>query len=250
MVRTHSFFGIGPGKESPRLASPDGRLLYSEWSALDWEGNRLFRLAEVRQNTIIYLPTSDPGYFLGIAGWSYMTGVPNEPPGFPLSLTVFAAGSQIPLVTVDGLDEMVQRNPPFNSNWEQAERAFERRFHWVPSAELLVTVPWSNDRLFLRRLGMPGALAAVGGDFLYVTSANLLRVPSGKKLSHAVEVRSRKGGVKFTLADGPAGLTLKPDGLIEWNVPNRRSDFEETAVITIKDASGQSLFHRLKIQVR
>jgi len=246
MVRTRSF-----GREIPRLASPDGRLLYSELSVLDWEGNRVFQLRGVRNNLFMYLlPSSDPGYFLGIAGLRQMLGGERNPPVHsPLSLTVFAAGSQIPLVTVDGMDEMYELNP-LAFDWDRSDPAIERRFDWVPSAELLVTVPASNDRLCLRRLAIPGAQGGLGEDDLYVTSAGLLRAPSGKKLSHRIEVKSRKGGVRMTLVKGPQGLTLKPDGLIEWNVPNRRGDFEETVVITIEDASGQPLFHRLKIHIR
>jgi hypothetical protein len=243
------YFGEPRDDPGPRLAGSDGRLLYAAYSVLDPEGNDVFPSRTGRRDSVVFLPSSDPGYFLGIAGLRISRHRESNPIHSPLSLTVFAAGSLIPLVTVHGMDEMDQLNP-FNVYWNRPGPAFEQRFHWLPSAELLVTAPPSNDRLCLRRLAMPGALAGLGDHFLYVTSASILRATSGKKLSHRIELKSRKGGIKLTLIKGPEGLTLKPDALIEWNVPNRGGSFDETAVITIEDESGQSLFHRLKIQVR
>jgi hypothetical protein len=36
-----------------------------------------------------------------------------------------------------------------NQAWDLTE---EKRFHLVPAAKLLITIPWSNDRLVLRRV--------------------------------------------------------------------------------------------------
>lgn len=251
MVRTRFF----TNPSGSRLAGPDGRLLFSSFRVHDSEGKLVFKLPDAPYNSIIYLPSADAGYFLGIAGLSWMPSwmavqTSKQPIHSPLRMTVFAAGSLIPLVTVECLDEMDQLNPINDEKWERMDPPFEQHFDWIPLAELLVTIPASNDRLCLRRFSMPRVLAKLGGDFLYVTSADVLRVPAGKKLNHRIEVRARRGGVKLTLTKAPDGLTLKPDSLIEWNVPDRGVEFEETAVITIEDASGQSLFHRLKIHVR
>ncbi len=63
-------------------------------------------------------------------------------------------------------------------------------------------------------------------------------------------MKSAKGGVKFSLTRGPEGLTLTPDGLVEWNVPDRGGAFDEDVVITVEDAAGHPLFHRLTIRAR
>jgi hypothetical protein len=116
-------------------------------------------------------------------------------------------------------------------------------------AELLITVPSTDDRLVLRRLRFSKSIVESGPETLYVTTARSLRVTAGKKLSHRIEVKSAKGGVKLTLISGPEGLTVTPGGLVEWDVPDRGADFEETAVINVEDKSEHPLFHQLTIRV-
>jgi hypothetical protein len=61
-------------------------------------------------------------------------------------------------------------------------------------------------------------------------------------------VKSRKRGVEYTLIRGPDGLTVSPAGLLQWTVPAGRVKDEQEALITVEDASGQSLFHTLKLR--
>jgi hypothetical protein len=169
-----------PSHQAARAVSPDGTLFYLQHRVHDPEGAEFFRLASMPLESVMYLPSSDPGYLLAIAGLEWRTPYPiaAQPTHSPFRLTVLAVGSKVPLATVDGLDEMDELNPLWGNHdrdhWERQEPSFDQRFYWVPPAELLVTIPKSNDRLFLRRLGMPAGLAKFEGDFLYVTSPSVL----------------------------------------------------------------------------
>jgi hypothetical protein len=235
----------------PLVPGPDGQRLYQALAGVtDAEGNRVVEPRHTRTTRYQYLPSPDPAYFLGIGGLMMRyagSHVPQNCP--PLNLTLYATGSLTPLASIDRLPEMDDLNP-IEGDWQRRKPPLEYRFRWIPSAELLITVPSTDDRLVLRRLRLSDAIVKSGPETLYVTSASSLLVSAGKKLSHRIEVKSAKGRVKLTLARGPEGLKVTPDGLVEWDVPNRGGDFEETAVITVEDASGQSLFHGLKIHVR
>jgi hypothetical protein len=189
-----------------------------------------------------------PEYFIGIGGLDLNAPYPYGPKDCPpQSLTLYATGSLTPLANIERLPEMHSLNQ-LGGLWQEKRPAFEYRFRWISAAELLITVPSTDDRLVLRRLRLSAAITKSGSDTLYVTSPGSLIVRSGTKLSHRIMVKSSKGGVKFTLTRGPNGLTMAPDGLVEWDVPDRGTAFEEDVVITVEDASGHPLFHKLTIR--
>lgn len=239
---------------SPLLPGPDGQYLYvaspnmERAAVTDLVGNRIFEPSAAQRRNLLFLPTSVPAYFLSIGGLTLNGLPPNVPQNYPpLTLTLHAAGSLTPLANIEKLPEMHFLNP-VGGDWQEKSPAFEYRFRWIPAAELLITVPSTDDRLVLRRLRLANVIATSGPETLYVTSAKSLLVRAGKKLSHRIEVKSAKGGVKLTLTKGPEGLKLTPDGRVEWDVPDRGENLEETAVITIENESGHPLFHKLTIR--
>jgi S1-C subfamily serine protease len=194
----------------------------------------------------MFLPSADPAYYFGVS--SGMDNV-RQPAARPAAVVVYPTGSALPLVSIEKLDEM--NNLPADSFRPDSKLLpRDRRFHWVPAANLLITVPASNDKIVVRRFDLEKALERVGGDFLYVASPRAISVSAGEKLVHKIEVRSRKGGIKCTLSHGPPGMTVSPDGLVEWRVPVRSGQPERDAVITIEDGTGQQLFHSLTLGLR
>lgn len=121
----------------------------------------------------------------------------------------------------------------------------DRRVHFVPSAKLLVSVPAGNTKLILRKFDPEAALDASGVDYLYVTSRPPTAVP-GKGYEYQIAAKSRKGGLKYKLDDGPDGMRLSADGLVSWTAP---FDFSaaEPVIITVSDASGQEVYHTFEL---
>ena len=62
--------------------------------------------------------------------------------------------------------------------------------------------------------------------------------------------RSSKGGVTYSLAKGPEGLTVADDGKLTWLVPEGTKGEELSVVVTVGNASGQERFVTLKIQMK
>jgi hypothetical protein len=42
-------------------------------------------------------------------------------------------------------------------------------------------------------------------------------------------------------------MTLSADGLVEWLVPRNLEDDEVNVIITLRDSTGQQIFHNLKL---
>ena len=71
-------------------------------------------------------------------------------------------------------------------DWQSGGLATDKRFQFVPAAQLLITIPPTNDRLLLRRLEIDKALEKAGADELFVTSPLLLSVKAGDQLDHLI----------------------------------------------------------------
>ncbi len=231
---------------------PDGQTVYTgsgvRYSA---SGQRLGKVdstaAEFSRELL--LPSFDPAYYLSIGGLPAKAYDPNWPhrPGGAVTAAVHAARDGSRLFSICGLDEMA--DPDNKADWYQDDFTPDKRFHLVPAAGMLITIPLSNDRLVLRGLKLRGSVEGAGTDRLVVVSRPDVAAVAGQKLVHQIVARSNKGGITFELARGPEGLAVAPDGTVAWMVPAGQKEGEVTAVVTVGDASGAELFHTLKIHV-
>jgi WD40 repeat protein len=193
------------------------------------------------------IPTPDPAYYLSIIGLN-PDALPNHLTA-AVAASVHSASDGTRLFTITGLDEMggsSQRESEL-----QHDFTMDKRFHLVPAANLLITIPFTNNRLVLRRLDIGKVLDKFGGDYLFVTSPSRLTVEAGQTLVHQIEVRSKAGGIRCALVQGPEGLTISPDGKLTWLPPPDLTGIEPVPVVVlVADASGRERFHSIKIQVR
>ena len=80
-----------------------------------------------------------------------------------------------------------------NESSIQGDFTVEKRFHLVPAANLLITIPFTNDRLVLRTLDIGKALDELGGDYFFVTSPSNLHTKADKAVHHQIEARFQSG---------------------------------------------------------
>jgi hypothetical protein len=59
-------------------------------------------------------------------------------------------------------------------------------------------------------------------------------------------VKSKKGGVRYKLESGPAGMALDGNGRLTWRTP---AGTEGDVLISVRDQSGQEVFHTFKVEV-
>ena len=190
------------------------------------------------------IPSADPAYYLGVRG------LDNSPTDIrhlsSVTATIHAADNS-PLLTVSGLDEMCTVKGP--DVWVEGNFTLEKRFHFIPAARLLVTLPVANDRLVLRRLDIAKCLDQLEKPPLLIESPRVLHVRGGKLLEHQIEVHSKEGKVQYTLSDGPKGLSVSSSGKLTWEVPKSATGTTEKAIVSIVESSGREQFHTFMILV-
>jgi Putative Ig domain len=189
------------------------------------------------------IPSADPAYYLSVVGFS----TPWNSTRGPVRVSVHAADGSY-LLTVRDLDEM--EGPVPTSAGASSNFTSEKRYHFIPSAKLLITVPFSNDRVVLRRLDIEKALQELAPSYLIVTSPPNLAATAGKPFHHQIEVKSSKSKLNYTRLSGPEGLSVSPEGEINWPSPSRSRAKNVTAVISVTDDTGNKRVHTVWIHVK
>ncbi len=225
---------------------PDGGTIYTgRAGALDAFGKPVGG-PEPTSSPRMTIPASEPSYYLEVKGLEQDGS--SVPVTGRISASIHASSDGDRLLTIQRLEEMGGERP------KQAERGddltIDKRFHLIPAAHLLITIPFSDDRLVLRRLDLRKILEKSGRDYLVITSRSRLRVRAGRPLSHRIEAFSKAGGIRYTLARGPEGLVVSSDGELTWLPPKKSAGGQDaTAVVTVADSSGLERFHTLRIRV-
>jgi hypothetical protein len=124
-----------------------------------------------------------------------------------------------------------------------------RHLFLIPDAKLLVATSQTNDKLILHRFDLDAILAKSDVDYLFVSSRAPATAVRGEAFRYPIEVKSRKGGVKFNLDAAPKGLTLDAKGVITWNVPKDFDGDSASVILTISDKSGQETIHSFVVSV-
>jgi hypothetical protein len=194
------------------------------------------------------IPSAHPAYYVRIFGL-----LPNGPQDHLSPRTVVAAvhasddGER--LLTIDGLEEMGD-GQILARYGAQEDFTVEKRFHLIPDASLLITIPASDDRLVLRRLDLKKSLNGTGRDYFLITSRTSLHAKAGQMLNHQITGISRAGGLRYTLTQGPDGLAVSPDGRLSWVPPKDGTGSDPVAVVvTVSDSSSRQRFHTIQISV-
>jgi serine/threonine protein kinase len=225
--------------QPPFLPCPDGRtILVGSGKVVDQYAKVIARNDNSSQNSPI-LPTPRSTYRLR----------PNpQQQKRPSSVSLLLPTGAV-LLTVEGIGD--------SSNvWRVQQGAAQShltsatRLHFDPSSQALVYIPPENDRIVWQKLDIDGAFSRMN-DPLVVMSPTFVSAVSGQDFRHQIEVRSRAGVAQYRLSsEGPAGLTVTPEGVVTWKVPAKSEGKEATAVIGVSDGAGHEISSVLKILVR
>ena len=160
------------------------------------------------------------------------------------SATVHVLGDPRPIVTLSDIGIPAPSRSPTRLAPSTSVDS-DKRLFFSPDAELIAYLPTENDRLILTKFDITAALNKADLDYLFVASRPPVAVP-GKPFEYPIDVRSKRGGVKFVLSAGPAAMRVDPKGRVTWAVP---ADFTEpqSVVLTISDSSGQETFHTFEL---
>jgi Trypsin-like peptidase domain len=229
---------------------PDGCTFYTGRGGVIDSDGRPLRGSAKRPNSDpeMTVPSPDPAYYLRIFGL-LPTGPLDHLSPRTVAAAVHAADDGERLLTIHGLDEMGE-GQVLARYGAQEDFTVEKRFHLIPAASLLITIPSGDDRLVLRRLDLKKSLDRTGHGYFLITSRPSLHAKAGERLSHQITGISRAGGLRYTLTQGPDGLAVSSDGRLSWVPPKEVAGSDPVAVVvTVSDSSSRQRFHTIRISV-
>lgn len=180
-------------------------------------------------------------------GGAYSVSVDREDRAKTESATVnvHVGSSEEPILS---LSNMTVRPGSYSDFHAQNRLTLDRRVFFFDEAELIVTLPTSNDVLVLNRLSIDDELAKSNDDYLHVVSRPPQYVKRNRRFEYQLEVKSSDDAVGFELDSGPSGMRITDEGSVSWRAP-RRSDGPVDAVITVSNGSGIETTHAFRLTV-
>jgi hypothetical protein len=229
------------------VPGPDGRFLYTGSGGIyDQEVKAQQR---GMSEGIALFPSNDPLYYLGIAGLPHQNPRPvgkEAAAGAPRA-AVYLPGQSSPLLELGNLKELEGLKL---EDWAKDDFTLDKRVHYVPAANLLVTIPPTNNELVLRPVNVVGTLRKSGAPYLFVASQPPRTAFRRQKYRFQLEVQSDRTGFNYTLDSGPAGMEISPEGTGTWQVPADFDEDDPEVIITVTNAAGREAMLSYKLRVR
>jgi hypothetical protein len=235
-------------REAINLVSPDVHTFNGHWAIPNADSSLVFRygagiydgadmkiLASDSFKGAVLLPAEDPRFFLAVRGESRDTNM----------VSICTSADRLPVFTVKGIEKVT--GSMLNSQWGYVNG--EPRIHYLPSANVLVNLPESNDRVVVRHLNLIEALNHSGQDYLFVLSRPDRQVPAGSTFTYHMDVKSKADGLHYKVESGPEGMTVSSAGVVRWRVPDRPNHQPVRVIITITSASGKEVQHVFDLTV-
>ncbi len=216
------------------MPSADGSLVF-RFGAGIYDGDDMQIIAADRFKGAVLVPTEDPRFFLAVREETRDTN----------SVAICACADRVPVFTVGGVEKMTGSS--LNSNWVRVNN--EPRVHYLPSANVLVDLPESNDRVVLRPLNLMEELKRSVKDYLFVLSRPDKHVAAGTMFTYRMDIRSKESIAGCRLESGPEGMTVSSSGTVRWQAPARTDRHPARVIITIQSASGKEFQHSFDLVV-
>lgn len=123
------------------------------------------------------------------------------------------------------------------------------RFHWIPWAGVIVTIPPGEKEVRLRRVDLNRELANANPDYALVRSLPPRFATRGRTFDYQMEIETAKKRPTMKLESAPSGMTVSRRGLIRWDVP---PDFKEDRVkiIVALKLGDSEFFHTFGLRIR
>lgn len=132
---------------------------------------------------------------------------------------------------------------------ESLELTREKRYFCIPQARQIITIPATNDGIWIDLFDLSAAAKLKGGATLYNDTPNLGVAWRGALYWRPLHYQSLSGKFDFTLNEAPAGMTISPLGELQWKTPIDFPDRFATVTMTVKDSGGEELTETLRIPV-
>lgn len=237
---------IGPSNEDNVSPSYDGTFLLGPRGARPVSDLR-FNMP-MQDEAVNLIPTYHPDYVLRATfNPASAPGQASQPPR--PSLAVYRLNGFQRLVELPELPELtgIMRG----AGTLPVLSRLQKRVHFYPWANLLITLAPANDKLILRDCALPLLLQKAGCRYLIVTSVPDPVAQRGQAWRYAPKVHSdRHGGIQFTLLSGPEGMVMTEAGVLKWNVPEVVTSDRVNVILSIHNGFGEQVYHSFWLALR
>jgi hypothetical protein len=237
------------------VPGPDGQRLYTAAGVYNEQLKPVFPKNQNPQAAMLaggpFLPAAQGDVFLQLLPAAGNSPIPIPIPGQERKgeggVAFFLPGEETPFTKLENVEGVAPEGINYGGSADAINH--DRRVHYIPAANLLVALPVTNDRLILYRFDLDKELKKATADYLFVASQPPRHAKKGDTYRYQVEVKSKKGGVKYQLSSGPDGMKVSDTGLVTWKVTADWADFENDVIVNVSDQSGKEAFHSFKITV-
>ncbi|HCO27385.1 MAG: hypothetical protein CME31_09325 [Gimesia sp.] len=160
------------------------------------------------------------------------------------AINIYRTGSLPVLTTVPEIWTK-DRWPDYNAGLKTAHA----RLRYVPDAHLITFLPESRDEIVLHRFDIDAALGQAGNKYLFVTSFPTRNAERGETYQYQVRYKSNTQPVKYRVLQGPVGMTVTPEGLVQWDVPENSTSDIERIHLFLEAPSGHRFLQAFVIHV-
>jgi len=221
--------------------SGDGRLLLRGTQILNEHGDPLgeFPMQPKYQGRGL-VPAERGQLFLGF----YARGRDddrNRRPRRPFE--IYVPSNPTPIAEMFDIDQLVAGDSYSGTN-ETGERIF-----FAPHLSQIVTIPASADRLTVYPFDLEQELQRRVDDYLFILGPIPPDALRQKPWSHQLDIRSKRGGVVCKLESGPKGMTITPEGLLEWPSPPSVTSKSTPVVVSVNATGAEELLYVFPLRV-
>jgi hypothetical protein len=220
------------------VPGPDGKVVYTAHGLYTPEGRPLGDQKDDNRYKLEYtLPA--------VEGNLYYMSVGTSPNRQVESLNIHFVGDKRPIAVLTDVDLPADRLFAY----DRGRMGLEKRVFLIPSADLIVSIPQSNDRLILQKFSLETYLKDSPFDYLVVTSKPPSSCRRDAVFNYQIKAMSKAGGIKFRRETAPKGMTVEEDGKVSWRVPLLYTGTKQHVVVMVADASGQEKPHSFDINI-
>lgn len=140
-----------------------------------------------------------------------------------------------PLLELGALPELTET---CWTDWGTEGLAGPERILFLPGAKALLTFPAGKPEVVVRQLDLVAELERRSAEYFFVTSTPVVHADRGQRYEYSASAASSHGPVRFSLTTGPEGMTVSPEGLVSWLVPEHHAHAITGVALELRDPSG------------
>lgn len=122
------------------------------------------------------------------------------------------------------------------------------RLFFIPTHNVIALVGERRDEIVFHRLDLDAALSKSEVDYLAVTSVPPPATP-GAEFAYPLEVKSKRGGLKFKIVSGPPQMIVDGTGKIIWSIPAEEAGTDWNVRVAVTDAADQTAIHTFLLRL-